>query len=68
MRKPWRPSCSQAMSVEPEPPKRSSTFSPVLEEYCSARAANSTGFSVRWTIFCGVTFFTTQRSGTLAGP
>ena len=33
-----------------------------------ARAASSTGFSVRWTIDCGLTFLTAQRSGTLVGP
>ena len=45
-----RPVCSQAISVEPLPPNRSRTFSPVSDEYWIARTASSTGFSVKWTI------------------
>ena len=68
MRNALRPVCSAAMSVEPEPPKRSSTCSPGRDEYCMARTASSTGFSVRWTMLCGLTFFTCQRSVALLGP
>src|SRR5262249_21915293 len=38
-----RPVCSAAISVEPDPPNRSSTFSPARDEYCIARTASSTG-------------------------
>lgn len=48
MRNDLRPVCSAAISVEPLSPNRSSTFSPGREEYCIARAASSTGFSVLW--------------------
>ena len=68
MRYARRPDCSAAISVEPDPPNRSSTRSPGLDEYCRARTASSTGFSVRWIIDCGLTFFTCQRSGMLLGP
>jgi hypothetical protein len=68
MRNARRPVCSAAMSVEPLPPKRSSTFSPGRDEYCIARTASSTGFSVRWTMLCGFTFLTCQRSVALFGP
>lgn len=40
-----RPVCSAAMSVEPPPPKRSSTFSPKRDECWIALTASSTGFS-----------------------
>src|SRR5207248_8016419 len=63
-----RPVCSAAIKVEPLPPNRSRTFSPLREEYCIARAASSTGFSVRWTIDCGLTFLTLQTSVALLGP
>ena len=33
-----------------------------------ARTASSTGFSVRWTMLCGLTFFTCHRSVALLGP
>ena len=38
---------ARAMSVDPEPPNKSSTFSPCREEYCKARTANSHGFLAR---------------------
>ena len=41
------------MSVDPLPPNRSSTFSPARDEYCIARTASSTGFSVKWIIAFG---------------
>ena len=63
-----RPVCSAAVSVEPLPPNRSSTFSPGLEEYSIALAASSTGFSVRWIIACELTFLTARRSVALRGP
>ncbi len=68
MRNARRPVCSAAIKVLPDPPKRSRTFSPASEEYCIARTANSTGFSVKWTILCGLTFLTDHTSYTLAGP
>jgi hypothetical protein len=40
---------------------------PVCSAAIIARTASSTGFSVKWTIACGFTFFTDQTSGTLAG-
>ena len=36
------------MSVEPEPPNKSSTFSLGRDEYWIARTASSTSFSVKW--------------------
>jgi hypothetical protein len=42
-----RPVFSQAMSVLPDPPKKSATFSPARLDYSMARTASSTGFSVR---------------------
>jgi len=68
MRNDLRPVCSAPMSVEPLPPKRSRTFSPGREEYCIARTASSTGFSVRWIMLCGLTFFTDQTSVAFVGP
>ena len=47
IRKARRPVCSQPISVEPDPPNRSRTFSPSRLEYWIARTASSTGFSVR---------------------
>ena len=38
------------------------------DEYCIARTANSTGFSVKWTILLGLTFLTCHRSVALFGP
>lgn len=67
MRNALRPVCSAAINVEPLPPKRSRTFSPGLDEYSIARDANSTGFSVRWIIDCGLTFLTDQTSVALLG-
>ena len=54
--------------VDPGPPNKSSTFSPAWDEYCIARTASSTGFSVRWTIFSGLIFLMDQTSGTFFGP
>ena len=48
MRYDLRPFCSAPINVDPLPPNRSRTFSPGREEYCIARTANSTGFSVLW--------------------
>ena len=42
-----RPVCCAAIRVEPDPPKRSKTFSPRFEEYSIARTPSSVGFSVR---------------------
>src|SRR5436190_20534363 len=63
-----RPVCCAAISVEPDPPNRSSTFSPTRDENCIARTASSVGFSVKWTIDCGLTFLTCHRSVALFGP
>jgi len=41
-----RPRRSHAMSVEPDPPNRSTTMSPALLLLSSARSINSTGFIV----------------------
>ena len=68
MRKAFRRVSSAAINVEPLPPKRSRTFSPAREEYSMARRASSTGFSVKWVMSCGATFFTLQTSGTFGGP
>src|SRR5262249_50295933 len=62
MRNALRCVCSAAAIVLPEPPKRSSTFSPGRLEYWMARAASSTGFSVKWIIDCGLTFLTSHKS------
>ena len=62
------PASSAAMSVEPLPPNRSRTCSPGFDEYSIARAANSTGISVRWIMLCGLTFLTAHRSVALLGP
>jgi hypothetical protein len=51
-----------AIRVEPDPPNRSSTFSPRLEEEVIASSASSTGFPVRRTIDGGATFFTLHSS------
>lgn len=40
----------------------------VCDEHPIARTASSTGFSVRWTIDCGLIFLTDQTSATLFGP
>jgi hypothetical protein len=42
----WRPVFSQAMSVEPAPPKQSSTMSRLLLELRIARSTSATGFMV----------------------
>ena len=42
----FRPSRSQAISVEPEPPNRSATRSPDLLLLRRARSMSSTGFEV----------------------
>jgi len=68
IRKARRPVCSAAMRVEPLPPKRSRTFSAGRDEYSRARTASSAGFSVRWTICCGLTFLIDHTSTALAGP
>jgi CRP-like cAMP-binding protein len=47
----WRPAFSQAISVEPEPPKGSSTMSRVLLELRIARWTSATGFMVGWRSF-----------------
>lgn len=60
--------CSAAIKGEPLPPKRSTTLSPERVEYWSARIANSTGFSVKWTMHWGLTFLTDQTSVALLGP
>lgn len=62
MRNARRPVFSAPISVLPEPPNRSRTFSPGLLLYVMARTASSTGFSVRCTIDCGFTFLTGQTS------
>ena len=46
----------------------SRTFSPVRDEYVIARTASWTGFSVKWTMLCGLTFLTCHKSVTLLGP
>jgi hypothetical protein len=68
MRYARRPVWSAAINVEPDPPKRSSTFSPGRDEYRIARPASSVGFSVRWIIDCGLIFLIVQTSPTLGGP
>jgi len=68
MRNARRPVGSAAIRVEPLPPNRSNTFSPGRDEYCRARMASSTGFSVRWIMFCGLTFLIDQTSVALLGP
>jgi hypothetical protein len=42
----WRPRRSQPISVEPEPPKRSATTSPVSLLLRRARSISSTGLAV----------------------
>src|SRR5262245_24279427 len=46
IRNAWRPVCSAAMSVVPEPPNGSSTRSPSRELLVIARMTSSTGFMV----------------------
>ena len=43
-----RPRRSHPISVEPEPPNRSTTISPALLLLTSARSTNSTGLAVGW--------------------
>src|SRR5262249_13175888 len=68
IRKARRPVRSAAIKVDPLPPKRSRTFSPARDEYCIARSANATGFSVRCTMLCGLIFLTGHTSTALLGP
>ena len=46
-----RPALAHAISVEPEPPKGSSTISRVLLEFRIARSTRATGFIVGWRSF-----------------
>ena len=62
-----RPVCSAAISVD-RCRRTGPARSRPRDEYCIARMANSTGFSVRWTMLCGLTFLTRHTSTALVGP
>ena len=49
-------------------PEAAAVAREVRDEYCIARTANSTGFSVRWTILLGLIFLTLHTSTALFGP
>ena len=51
-------SAQRLSKLTPIPRTRSRTFSPRFEEYSMARVASSTGFSVKWTDCCELTFLT----------